>query len=286
MSNEKTIVEFKSPQDLKVVLGTQYQKQIMNYFGDEKEALRFLSSVISAAQRTPELLKCTPISVINSFITMAELQLMPSGVSGEAYVLPYAGKAQFQLGYQGLVTLFYRAGVSAINADIVRENDHFEIENGVIHHKINHKLPMSKRGSAIGAYVIIDFKGSLMGKYMHGEDILAHAKKFSKSFKSDHSPWNEKNDPELWMWKKTVLKQASKLIPKNETINKAIGYDNADSNIADKVEAAKKESSSLEMGNLLKNGNGKEKTKANKDEGELIDAESSEVSEEGEVHID
>ena len=60
-------------------------------------------------QRTPKLLECTPETLLNSCMTMASLKLMPSGVSGEAFVLPYKNKgvmeAQFQLGYQGLVTL-------------------------------------------------------------------------------------------------------------------------------------------------------------------------------------
>ena len=63
-----------------------------------------------------------------------------------------------------------------------------------------------------------------MGK----EDILAIGKKFSKSYDSNYSPWNESNDPELWMWKKTCLKQVAKLVPKNERLLKAIDYDNVE----------------------------------------------------------
>jgi len=67
---------------------------------------------------------------------------------------------------------------------------------------------------------------------MNSEDILKF-KTFSKSASSSYSPWNETKDPELWMWKKTVIKQLSKLLPKNETINKAVELDNQDSNIND-----------------------------------------------------
>ena len=111
---------------LKDVIAKNYMKQIVNYFGDDKKAMAFLSAVVAATQRTPELINCTPVSVINSFMTMAQLGFMPSGVSGEAYVLPYkkggVSEAQFQLGYQGLVTLFYRAGAKEIVAEIVRKN--------------------------------------------------------------------------------------------------------------------------------------------------------------------
>ena len=163
MSNNQ-IQLFKSSDDLKIVLAKSYQKQIENFFGDNQKALEFLSNVVANVQRTPKLLECTPASVINAFITMASLKLMPSNVSGEAYVIPYGGVAQFQLGYQGLVTLFYRAGVRAIYADIVRENDVIEIQNLAIKHVVDPKKSMAERGKPIGAYAVINYNGDMMGK--------------------------------------------------------------------------------------------------------------------------
>lgn len=234
MSNEIVISNVK---DLKMVLANQYQNQIKNYFGDEKKALKFLSSVVASVQRNPGLLECSPVSVINSFMTMAQLELMPSDVAGEAYVLPYANKggkvAQFQLGYQGLVTLFYRAGAKSITAEIVRKNDEFRVVNGEIFHSPD--VFSDDRGDAIGAYVIIELQfGGKVSKAMSKKEILAIGEKFSKSFKTGFSPWQAANDPELWMWKKTVLKQVAKLVPKNETIFKAIAEDNRDSIIDDR----------------------------------------------------
>ncbi len=247
--------KIKSTNDLKVVLATQYQKEIENYFGDHKKALEFLSGVISSVQRTPKLLECTPASLINSFMTMAQLKLMPSDVSGEAYVLPYANKngtvAQFQLGYQGLVTLFYRAGVKSIVSEIVYKNDKFSYKNGQIDHEPD--VFAKDRGEAIGAYVIVETQnGGKISKVMRKEDVMNIGQKFSKSFSSDYTPWKEKNDPELWMWKKTVLKQIAKLVPKNETIYKAISIDNEESNINDRMKKLKSEADGFKMGNLLK----------------------------------
>lgn len=255
--SENTVVQYEGRQldtvdDLKMVLATTYRKQIDNYFGDEKKALRFLSSVVSAVQRTPKLLECEPTSVINSFMTMAQLELMPSDVSGEAYVLPYGNVAQFQLGYQGLVTLFYRSGAKDITAEIVYTNDSFKFVNGTVEHEPD--VFGDDRGEAKGAYVIVTVQsGGKVTKVMSKKDILAIAAKFSKSFKSSHSPWDAKNDPELWMWKKTVLKQAAKLVPKNMVIVQAIAADNEDSVIADRLKPATDEARSLTMGNLVKN---------------------------------
>jgi recombination protein RecT len=260
--SETNIVKFNNETELKVSLHKHYKKQIENYFGDESKALKFLSSVVSSTQRLPKLMECTSSSLINSFIMMAELELMPSGVSGEAYVLPYMNRgvmeAQFQLGYQGLVTLFYRAGVTAIYSDIVREHDGIEIVNGNIVHKVDPRKSNKERGKEIGAYVVITFKGSTIGKYMHADDIIAIGQKFSKSYNTSFTPWKSENDLEKWMWKKTVLKQMAKLLPKNETINRAIAEDNKDSNISDRLEKAQVESNSLKMGNLLKSNEEKD----------------------------
>lgn len=260
------ITQFKDEAQLKSVLASNYIKQINNYFGDEKKALKFLSGVTSAVQRNKKLLECTPTSVINSFMIMAQLELMPSDVSGEAYVIPYANnkkvgeqwvkttEAQFQLGYQGLVTLFYRAGAKEIVAEIVYKNDSFQYINGQIHHTPD--IFSDDRGEAVGAYVIVKLSsGGSVNKVMSKKEILDIAKKFSKSYGSKHTPWDEGNDPQLWMWKKTVLKQCAKLVPKNENITMAIAEDNKDSIIADRLDKALDESQSLKMGNLLKNGN-------------------------------
>jgi recombination protein RecT len=237
MEKTNKLVQFKSETDLKVVLAQQYMKQIENFFGDPQLAREFLSNVVASVQRVPKLMECTPETLLNSFVTMASLKLMPSGVSGEAFVLPYANKgvmeAQFQLGYQGLVTLFYRAGVRSIVAEIVRKNDDFTYLNGEVMHRPD--VFSDDRGEAIGAYVVVELQsGGRITKVMSKTEIMAIGEKFSKSYKSDFSPWKS-NDPQLWMWKKTVLKQAAKLIPKNETIYRAIAEDNKDSVIPERA---------------------------------------------------
>lgn len=248
-----TNVQVSNPKELKKILASNYQKSLNNYFGDEQKALEFLSGVVNAVEQNPELLKCTTSSVIGSFMKMASLKFMPSEVSGEAYVLPYKkgqqSIAQFQLGYQGLVTLFYRAGVRSIASEIVFSKDKFSYTNGVVEHSPD--VFAKDRGEAIGAYVVVELQaGGKVYKVMSKDEILEIGKRFSKSFNSDYSPWNEKNDPQRWQWKKTVLKQVAKLVPKNETIYRAIEADNADSIISDRIKEAKAESKAITMGSF------------------------------------
>ncbi len=67
-------------------------------------------------------------------------------------------------------------------------------------------------------------------------EIFSIRDKFSKSKDSPSSPWNESRDPELWMWKKTVLKQVAKLVPKNERIIEAIEIDNKNDTDFEEIE--------------------------------------------------
>lgn len=211
-------------------LKSQYIQHVTNYFrGDKKNAAKFMTAVISSVQKIPALLACDRESLITAFMCAAELELYPTGVSGEAYVIPYKGKAQFQLGYQGFITLFFRAGVQSLRANIVYEKDVFEYEEGLEPKLVHKPDPFIKdRGAPKGAYAIAVVNGQSIFKVMSKDEIM-EIKEFSQSKDSKFTPWDRDNDPELWMWKKTVIKQLGKLLPKNETINRAISADNADS---------------------------------------------------------
>lgn len=256
---KKTGQSFKdlAPLDqFKVVMQKEYQKAIENFFaGDKQATMKFMSAVMYSFQRVPNLAKCDRASLIQSFMTCAEFKLYPSGVSGEAYILPYENKkkgtfeAQFQLGYQGVVTLLYRAGMKNITAEIVYKNDEFSYETG-LSTKLTHKPNIfGERGEAIGVYAVATLpSGEKQFKIFSKADIMKF-KEFSKSKNSEFSPWNAKNDPELSMWKKTAIKQLYKFLPKNSEVFEAFDRDNRDSTISDVKPLL--ENSDLKMGNFL-----------------------------------
>lgn len=228
--------KFKSKNQFLVTINKEYKDTFKNLLGSDERAGMFLSNVKASIVKNPKLLQCDAETVLNSFLTMAQFDLMPSHVSGEAYVLPYKNKgqleAQFQLGYKGLVTLFYRAGIKKITGEVVHKKDDFELVNGDISH---HYDPFNNdRGEEIGAYIIVMLpSGEEVSKAMSKEEIEKIGKDFSKGYNSKYSPWKKENDPQRWMWKKTVLKQIAKLIPSNETISQAINEDNKSTVIHD-----------------------------------------------------
>ena len=217
-SKALAIVTFKKQ------LQADYEKQITNYFsGDKEKSMKFMTAVSSAIQRDVKgnLLACDRASLMTAFMTCAELQLYPSNVTGEAYVIPYKGKAQFQLGYQGVLTLLFRAGVENVYTEIVYEKDTFDYEMG-LEPKLVHKrdLRAKDRGDAVGVYAVANLNGTKIYKFMTEADVMKF-KKLSQASGSDFSPWNSDKDPELWMWRKTAIKQLAKMLPKNATILEA-----------------------------------------------------------------
>lgn len=237
--------------DFNSLLKKEYMKKIENFFWDEKNSLKFLSSVSYLMQSNEKLRQCTQESLINCFLKCMELEIFPWTVSWEVFIIPYKNKieenwekfyrveAQFQMWYQWFVTIFYRAWIQKINAQIVYEKDDFSIDwfNDVI----NHKISTSDRWEAVWVYVVAIYWWQKFWYFMPKNQVL-YFRRFSKSYdealwedvwKNFYSPWNPKNDPELNMWKKTCLKQLSKYLPKNKSISKALEFDNEESSIID-----------------------------------------------------
>jgi len=238
-------------------------KKLMGGSGDESQ--RFIANAMQTLRANPKLLECTEDSVMGSLMTMASLRLMPSNVSGEAYLIPYGNTATFQLGYQGIVTLVYRAGAKDIVMEEVRAKDTFRFSMGKV---VTHELPGAfssdeDRGEVIGYYVIIRLgTGGEIHEMMSVKDVEAFAKKYSKAYaagKKD-SPWSDKKHGFHWMAKKTVFIQAAKRMPKNDALFQAISADmRGDSTIKDPAEFDRRvyevedDTQKLSMGAIRKN---------------------------------
>ena len=176
---------------------------------------RFTRMVLSAISANPGLAACEQKSFLGAMMQAAQLGLEPNTPLGQAYIIPYREKgipkAQFQIGYKGLIDLAYRSGqVSIIDAQVVYENDDFEYELG-LEPKLKHKPALSNRGKPILYYAMFRTKDGGFGfQVMSYQDCEEHAKKYSKALSAGFSPWTSNFDE---MAKKTVLKKALKYAP-------------------------------------------------------------------------
>lgn len=173
---------------------------------------RFTRMVLTALSTTPQLAGCSPQSFCAAMMNAAQLGLEPNTPLGQAYLIPYGGKVQFQLGYKGLLELAHRSGeITSIEARTVYENDFFEFEYGR-NIDIKHKPALHDKGKPIAFYASYHTKsGGFNFEVMSIEDIEAHARKYSQAYKRGrNSPWKTSFEA---MAKKTVLKQLLKYAP-------------------------------------------------------------------------
>ena len=189
------------------------------------DASRFTRIVMTAVRQNPKLQQCSKESLLASMMLSAQLGLEPNSPLQESYVIPYGTKAEFQVGYRGLLKLAWNSGlITLIDYDKICENDKYEYTKG-FDAKFSHQPAFGDRGKAIAYYAYAEIKGG--GKALHlmsTEEVETHAKRFSKAYKSSSSPW--KSDFDAMAIKTVIIQLADKKLPK-ATTNEAIMFHSA-----------------------------------------------------------
>lgn len=182
---------------------------------------RFTRIVLTALSSNPKLQACAPMSVMGAMMQAAQLGVEPNTPLGQAYLIPYGGLCQFQLGYKGLIDLAYRSGeVSSIQAHEVHENDVFEYEYG-LEPKLRHVPAQTDRGPVTFYYAVLKLKNGGVGfEVMSRDDVETFARKKSKAY--NNGPWKTDFDE---MAKKTVLKKVLKYAPLKTELARAVASD-------------------------------------------------------------
>lgn len=154
----------------------------------------------------------SPSSFVNAVMQASHLGLEIGGALGQAYLVPFKGEIKMMPGYRGLLSLARRSGqITSINAELVYENDTFDLELG-IEIKVRHK-PYLKgdRGRPILGYMVAHFTdGGHHFEWMTIEDIEAVRQRSSAVQSGKKTPWD--TDYEA-MCKKTVIRRGWKYLP-------------------------------------------------------------------------
>lgn len=187
---------------------------------------RFMRIAFTSIRQNPNLLGCTPQSLLAAVMQAAQLGLEPDGILGHAYLVPYKNNksgttdAQFQVGYKGLISLARRSGeVRSICAHVVYENDKFEFAYG-LSEKLEHVPARGERGNKIAVYAIAHFKdGGYAFEVMFNEDVEKIKK---KSRAASSGPWVDFPDE---MWRKTAVRKLAKYLPLSVEFQKAAALD-------------------------------------------------------------
>lgn len=199
---KNNIVAQKEAKTVKGMLETPaFKKKFEEMLG--KKAAGFISSIIAVTNSSNYLMKADPATVIGAAAQAAMLDLPINQSLGFAYIVPYKGAAQFQLGYKGYIQLAQRSGQYIdIGAKTVYEGE-LEYENRLLD-----KFRFGERTSdkVIGylAYFRLT-NGFEKMLYMTIDEAQAHAKKYSQNYKGGTDKWGLA-DFDV-MAEKTVLKR-------------------------------------------------------------------------------
>jgi len=182
---------------------------------------RLIKVALMARARNKALLLCSPESLLQAVINAAELGLEPSGLLGQAYLVPYGKDVQLIPGYRGLIDLARRSGqISRIEAHVVHENDTFDISYG-IEPKLEHKPTLSANpGKPVAVYAIAKLKdGTTQVEVMTISQVEAIRSR-SKAAKS--GPWVTDFEE---MARKTVVRRLCKYLPLSPELQKALEFE-------------------------------------------------------------
>ena len=199
---KNTITAAKEAKTLKGMLEMPaYKNKFNEMLG--KKAAGFMSSIIAVTNNNKYLAKANPATVIGAAAQAAMLDLPINQSLGFAYIVPYGSEAQFQLGYKGYIQLAQRSGQYVdIGAKTVYEGE-LEYENRLLD-----KFKFGERtGDKVIGYLAYfrltnGFEKML---FMELDEMIAHAKKYSKNYKGGTDKWGLTDFNT--MAEKTVLKR-------------------------------------------------------------------------------
>lgn len=161
-----------------------------------KKSAGFVSSIVAAVKANSKLQVADPRSVLASAVMAATLDLPINSNLGFAYIVPYKGNAQFQMGYKGFIQLSIRSSqYQTMNASDVYE-DELEDWNPITgEFKLTDRKTWRQRDAGetdkIVGYVAFFrlINGFEKFLFMTKDQIRRHGKRYSKSFDSENGQW-------------------------------------------------------------------------------------------------
>ena len=184
---------------------------------------RWWRAVLTAINKTPKLKDCTPESVMDCFLEVAQTGLQIGGALGEAYLIPFNDRRNNRTlctvvyGWKGLIKLCYNGGsLKSITCDVVHERDTFEHERGTSPRLRHVPCPDDDPGPIIASYAVAHLaEGGVDFEILWPRDV----KKIRAVSRATSGPWY---DWEEQMWKKSAMRRLQNRLPKSSDAMQAV----------------------------------------------------------------
>jgi phage RecT family recombinase len=189
---EKTIVEVSKPKDGIYELCNNRKEKLLPFLNNNSLHFEKLARSFAWEINTNDKLKCcSQISMVNAFYKCCEYGLDPASSLGQAWLIPYKGIIELQIGYRGwLKLLFNNPLVSNVYSYAVYASDEFSYELGMnpnIKHIPSNEL--KDLDKLIATYGVVKLKsGEAQIKVCFRAEI-EESKAASRGSHKPDSPW-------------------------------------------------------------------------------------------------
>lgn len=222
----KALIQSKALKDVIQTDGVKNRlKEIMG-----SRAPQFAAALVQLVSQSYQLQKCDPNSVIGAALTAAALDLSIDPNLGEAHVIPYGDKAQFQIGYVGFGQLAQRSGMyKNLGWRVVHKGELVTYDELAGELTLNGEHPDDEVVGYAAKFKLVN--GFERAEYWTAERIENHAMRYSQSYRYCKGKKDKEKDCR-WitdrdrMALKTVLKSLLKIWgPKSIQMQKALKVD-------------------------------------------------------------
>lgn len=203
------------------IQGDTLQNMIKKATPDAQSAARLTGSLISLVASSTELQNCNPASIVAAALRGEGMGLM---LGMGYYVVPYAGTAQFQLGYKGLIQMAMAGGdVADMDCVEIREGEYVGRNRRTKRPEFDFSIyatdAEAEQHPIIGYYAYVEKRdGFFRSEYMSIGAILDHAEQYSKTF--DRSKYRQLISGDLSPEEAERLKKKSPWYSSTETMMK------------------------------------------------------------------
>lgn len=219
-------------QDARALVGSK-MNQISTIVGNDKAKASVFASAIVNMANDGNLRNCNVESIVNTAMQIVQIGLHPNKLFGQAYVVPYKGVAQLQIGYKGLISLGMKNGWK-FRAVAVYKCDEFEIEFNGLEDKINFKPNYDERSDDDGDWVFNNLVGVIVYAKDSGENVFSEfvsKKKLEKLRLKSQNQTQKDKLANIWlewaeeMYKAKALKYVASRLPINDRLAEAVSLE-------------------------------------------------------------
>lgn len=198
--------------------------QLLSLLGSEAAVERFVTVAVQSVASNNQLLsQVTPASLIDAIKEAAVLDLEPTGLLGEAWIVKHGQIAVLRIGWRGFLKMIRREpDTKMIDTQIVYENDFFDIQLGTTPN-ISHVPTLDKdRGAYKGAYAWArTTRDELYIEWMTTADIEAVRQTSQMKGAGAWKDWWSE------MARKSVVRRLAKRLPLHTVSRQAVALDEA-----------------------------------------------------------